>query len=84
MAPRTVRCCTALDAEARHALQLQRLYNSFEERQEALAARHAQEKRALQDEIDELVCQLAAMSADNRKLQDQASELLVEKLQGWL
>ena len=28
--------------------------------------------------------QLTALGAENKKLQDQASELLVEKLQGWL
>lgn len=66
----------ARHAEAR-ALQQEA---EAEERREA----SAREKQQLRDEIDELVAQVAAYGSENAQLQEQASELLAEKLQGWV
>ena len=45
-----------------HASELQRLCDSFDEQQEAMAERHAEEKRALQQEVDELIVQVMCES----------------------
>lgn len=72
------------EAASSHTRELQQLCDSFEARQSAMEARHEHDKRALLDEISELLAQVASFGVENSKLQEQASELLVEKLQGWI
>uniref|UniRef100_A0A7S3EUK5 Uncharacterized protein n=1 Tax=Haptolina ericina TaxID=156174 RepID=A0A7S3EUK5_9EUKA len=71
------------EVTAQHAAELQQLCNAFEERQDEGRRVHAAEKQGLLDEIAELVAQVAGLGSENLRLQNQASELLVEKLQGW-
>mmetsp|Transcript_28947 Transcript_28947/g.72163 ORF Transcript_28947/g.72163 Transcript_28947/m.72163 type:complete len:189 (-) Transcript_28947:467-1033(-) len=77
------------EAAAKHAAEMHELlHTSFD----ANASRETQversnqddEKEALKDEVNRLLVQLSELQAEKLSLQDQASELLVEKLQGWI